>query len=125
MFHYYSGNFSAAVESGAAKETKPEVAVDETEKVQKSESNCEDGADNENEEEDESFLTGTTLFVKNLSFKTTDEALKKKFESHFRIRSASVSKKRGKIDLVHVFFLSDFYFAIYFDAGASSLSYRA
>lgn len=46
-------------------------------------------------EEDDLLLPGTTLFVKNLSFITTDEGLKNKFESRFRIRSATVSKKRG------------------------------
>ncbi|VDO39245.1 unnamed protein product [Onchocerca flexuosa] len=47
-------------------------------------------------EDDDLSLPGTTLFVKNLSFKTTDERLKNKFESRFRIRSATISKKRGK-----------------------------
>ncbi|EJD76605.1 RNA recognition domain-containing protein [Loa loa] len=50
------------------------------------------------EEEDDRLLPGTTLFVKNLSFKTTDEGLKNKFESRFRIRSATVSKKRDAVD---------------------------
>ncbi|CAG9540195.1 unnamed protein product, partial [Cercopithifilaria johnstoni] len=49
-------------------------------------------------EEDDALLPGTTLFVKNLSFKTTDEGLKNKFESRFRIRSATVSKKRDAAD---------------------------
>ncbi|VDM99298.1 unnamed protein product, partial [Onchocerca ochengi] len=49
-------------------------------------------------EDDDLLLPGTTLFVKNLSFKTTDERLKNKFESRFRIRSATVSKKRDAAD---------------------------
>lgn len=54
-------------------------------------------ADNSNDskEEDDRLFPGTTLFVKNLSFRTTDEGLKNKFESRFRIRSATISKKRG------------------------------
>ncbi|VDN02373.1 unnamed protein product, partial [Onchocerca ochengi] len=47
-------------------------------------------------EDDDLLLPGTTLFVKNLSFKTTDERLKNKFESRLRIRSVTVSKKRGE-----------------------------
>lgn len=46
--------------------------------------------------EDE-LLPGTTLFVKNLNFKTTDEALHSAFASQYRIRSAVVSKKKGII----------------------------
>uniref|UniRef100_A0A1I8EDD3 RRM domain-containing protein n=1 Tax=Wuchereria bancrofti TaxID=6293 RepID=A0A1I8EDD3_WUCBA len=53
-----------------------------------------DGDDNAKEKDDQ-LLPGTTLFVKNLSFKTTDEGLRNKFESRFRVRSATVSKKRG------------------------------
>lgn len=46
-------------------------------------------------EENDVLLPGTTLFVKNLSFRTTDEGLRNKFESRFRVRSATVSKKLG------------------------------
>ncbi|VDK79849.1 unnamed protein product [Litomosoides sigmodontis] len=49
-------------------------------------------------EEDGILLPGTTLFVKNLSFKTTDEGLKNKFESRFRVRSATVSRKLDTAD---------------------------
>ncbi|KAM3716826.1 putative RNA-binding protein [Dirofilaria immitis] len=55
---------------------------------------------NNDETKDDSglLLPGTTLFVKNLSFKTTEERLKNKFESRFRIRSANISKKRDTAD---------------------------
>uniref|UniRef100_A0AAF5PTQ1 RNA recognition domain-containing protein n=1 Tax=Wuchereria bancrofti TaxID=6293 RepID=A0AAF5PTQ1_WUCBA len=56
-----------------------------------------DGDDNAKEKDDQ-LLPGTTLFVKNLSFKTTDEGLRNKFESRFRVRSATVSKKRDATD---------------------------
>uniref|UniRef100_A0A915PXN7 RRM domain-containing protein n=1 Tax=Setaria digitata TaxID=48799 RepID=A0A915PXN7_9BILA len=52
----------------------------------------------ETEEQDDGLLPGTTLFVKNLNFNTTEEGLKNKFESHFRIRSATISKKRDTTD---------------------------
>ncbi|KAL3985712.1 RNA recognition motif family protein [Acanthocheilonema viteae] len=53
---------------------------------------------NDTKEENDILLPETTLFVKNLSFRTTDEGLKNKFESRFRIRSAIVSRKRDAAD---------------------------
>ncbi|VDN05656.1 unnamed protein product [Thelazia callipaeda] len=44
-------------------------------------------------EQENEILPGTTLFVKNLNFKTTDEELANKFKSRFPIRSATISKK--------------------------------
>ncbi|VIO98796.1 RNA recognition motif [Brugia malayi] len=60
--------------------------------------NRNDDSDDNAKEKDDQLLPGTTLFVKNLSFKTTDEGLRNKFESRFRIRSATISKKRDATD---------------------------
>ena len=55
-------------------------------------------------DDDEAELgPGTTVFVKNLNFNTTEEALKEKFSSKFKIRSATISKKRGRFSFSCLF----------------------
>ncbi|KAL6740593.1 hypothetical protein Aduo_013937 [Ancylostoma duodenale] len=49
-------------------------------------------------EEDETLEPGATVFVKNLSFETTDENLAKLFGKKYRIKSAQVSKKLNPAD---------------------------
>ncbi|XP_012519017.1 PREDICTED: probable RNA-binding protein 19 isoform X2 [Propithecus coquereli] len=52
--------------------------------------------DEEEEEEEEESLPGCTLFIKNLSFDTTEETLKKVFSKVGMVKSCSVSKKKNK-----------------------------
>ncbi|KAJ8942069.1 hypothetical protein NQ318_004094 [Aromia moschata] len=57
----------------------------------------EEKAEDNNEEEDEPE-PDTTLFVKNLNFKTSDEALRKHFEGCGKIHYANVATKKDKND---------------------------
>ncbi|EPB71492.1 hypothetical protein ANCCEY_09429 [Ancylostoma ceylanicum] len=52
----------------------------------------------EDAEEEETLEPGATVFVKNLSFETTDENLAKLFGKKYRIKSAQVSKKLNPAD---------------------------
>uniref|UniRef100_F1L1M3 RNA-binding protein 19 n=1 Tax=Ascaris suum TaxID=6253 RepID=F1L1M3_ASCSU len=70
-------------------ETKQEEIREQKEKLQE---------ENKSEDEEEGPSVGTTVFVKNLNFDTTDESLFKKFSSKFKVRSAIVSKKRDPSD---------------------------
>lgn len=58
-------------------------------------------ADNEMETDDEQdqleLNANTTVFVKNLNFDTTEESLRQKFASRFKVRSVTISKKRGNL----------------------------
>lgn len=78
-------------------ETKQEEIREQKEKLQE---------ENKSEDEEEGPSVGTTVFVKNLNFDTTDESLFKKFSSKFKVRSAIVSKKRGMFS--NISFLSLF-----------------
>ncbi|KHJ87889.1 hypothetical protein OESDEN_12326, partial [Oesophagostomum dentatum] len=49
-------------------------------------------------EDEEVLEPGSTVFVKNLSFETTDENLRKLFGKRYRIKSAQVSKKLNPAD---------------------------
>ncbi|XP_074038360.1 probable RNA-binding protein 19 [Leptinotarsa decemlineata] len=53
---------------------------------------------NEEEEDEEEPEPETTLFVKNLNFKTTDEGLRKHFEGCGKIHYANVAVKKDKND---------------------------
>ncbi|MFH4979342.1 hypothetical protein AB6A40_006051 [Gnathostoma spinigerum] len=44
--------------------------------------------------DEEEEQEGATIFVKNLNFQTTDEALQEVFENKYRVRRATVSRKR-------------------------------
>ncbi|XP_018562957.1 probable RNA-binding protein 19 [Anoplophora glabripennis] len=61
------------------------------------ESTVEQGVENE-EDEDEEPEPDTTLFVKNLNFKTTDEGLRKHFEPCGKINYANVATKKDPSD---------------------------
>lgn len=50
--------------------------------------------DDDDEEEEESGEPGSTLFVKNLNFDTTDESLKQKFEKCGKLKAAYIAKKK-------------------------------
>ncbi|RCN52420.1 putative bacteriochlorophyll 4-vinyl reductase [Ancylostoma caninum] len=65
-------------------------------KVEEEEENKPENA--EDAEEDEALEPGATVFVKNLSFETTDENLAKLFGKKYRIKSAQVSKKLNPAD---------------------------
>ncbi|VDM26851.1 unnamed protein product [Toxocara canis] len=65
--------------------------------AKKEEEEVEDG-DAVDDDDEQGPSAGKTVFVKNLNFDTSDEALFKKFSSKFKIRSAIVSRKRDPSD---------------------------
>uniref|UniRef100_A0A915ARL0 RRM domain-containing protein n=1 Tax=Parascaris univalens TaxID=6257 RepID=A0A915ARL0_PARUN len=80
-------------------ENQPELTPDdemvgERNREENREKNEKMQEEDKSEEEEESPSVGTTVFVKNLNFDTTDESLFKKFSSKYKVRSAIVSKKR-------------------------------
>lgn len=50
----------------------------------------------EEEEEEEESAPGSTLFIKNLNFDTTEEKLQETFSKCGKVKSCSISKKRDK-----------------------------
>ncbi|KJH46105.1 hypothetical protein DICVIV_07837 [Dictyocaulus viviparus] len=53
---------------------------------------------NLNNIEDDIIEPGSTVFIKNLSFETTDESLAKLFRKKYRLKSAQISKKLNPTD---------------------------
>ncbi|KAK6748587.1 hypothetical protein RB195_001295 [Necator americanus] len=94
-------------EKKAAKRTKEEegergekveiasTSMDNSDHVKEMENTLEDVEVND---PDEVLESGATVFVKNLSFVTTDENLSKLFGKKYRIKSAQVSKKLNPAD---------------------------
>ncbi|CAJ1068825.1 probable RNA-binding protein 19 [Xyrichtys novacula] len=68
---------------------KPEPATHEKKEVE--------GKENEEEEEEEEeSAPGSTLFIKNLNFSTTEETLQETFSKCGKVKSCSISKKKDK-----------------------------
>ncbi|CAN9513262.1 unnamed protein product [Ophioblennius macclurei] len=74
-----------------AEKPKPVVDQEETPKEEKKE----EEEDDEEEEEEES-APGSTLFVKNLNFSTTEEKLQETFSKCGKLKSCTISKKKDK-----------------------------
>uniref|UniRef100_A0A665X1U2 Probable RNA-binding protein 19 n=1 Tax=Echeneis naucrates TaxID=173247 RepID=A0A665X1U2_ECHNA len=72
---------SAKPEPGSPTKREVEVEVEEEE---------------EDEEEEEESAPGSTLFIKNLNFSTTEEKLQETFSKCGKIKSCSISKKKDK-----------------------------
>ncbi|XP_027972444.1 probable RNA-binding protein 19 isoform X1 [Eumetopias jubatus] len=79
-----------AEEDRAEEETLPDNETPGGEKP------TEGGAADSPEEEEEESLPGCTLFIKNLSFSTTEETLKGVFSKVGTVKSCSISKKKNK-----------------------------
>ncbi|XP_076587145.1 putative RNA-binding protein 19 [Chaetodon auriga] len=71
---------------------KPEPVLEKKEAV-KEEKKEEVEEEEEEEEEEES---GSTLFIKNLNFSTTEEQLQETFSKYGKVKSCSISKKKDK-----------------------------
>ncbi|XP_051278796.1 LOW QUALITY PROTEIN: probable RNA-binding protein 19 [Dicentrarchus labrax] len=71
------------------------VPVLEKEEAVKEEKKKEEEEDEEEEEEEES-APGSTLFIKNLNFSTTEEKLQETFSKCGKVTSCSISKKKDK-----------------------------
>uniref|UniRef100_A0A671YBV9 Probable RNA-binding protein 19 n=1 Tax=Sparus aurata TaxID=8175 RepID=A0A671YBV9_SPAAU len=56
----------------------------------------EEAEEEEDEEEEEESAPGSTLFIKNLNFDTTEEKLQETFSKCGKVKSCSISKKRDK-----------------------------
>ncbi|KAM6297827.1 putative RNA-binding protein 19 [Aegotheles albertisi] len=56
----------------------------------------EEGEEEEEEEEEEESIPGCTLFIKNLNFATTEDALKETFSKVGAVKSCTISKKKDK-----------------------------
>lgn len=66
------------------------------EPVHKEEAMKEDKKDEEEEEEQEESAPGSTLFIKNINFSTTEEKLQETFSKCGKITSCTISKKKDK-----------------------------
>ncbi|KAM9330805.1 putative RNA-binding protein 19 [Gastrophryne carolinensis] len=53
-------------------------------------------SESDEEEDDEEALPGCTLFIKNLNFSTTEDALREAFSKAGAVKSCSISKKKDK-----------------------------
>ncbi|CAH2096088.1 unnamed protein product [Euphydryas editha] len=69
-------------------ETSKEKKISETKTENNKQNNVEDNVEDEQPEND------TTLFVKNLNFKTTEDSLKEHFSSCGKIHSVTIAKKK-------------------------------
>ncbi|KAG5876064.1 hypothetical protein JTB14_004423 [Gonioctena quinquepunctata] len=90
-----------APENSLKESTQAEVQekTDHTDDVDENKEQSEEKtAQDEEECEEDEPEPDTTLFVKNLNFKTTDEALKKHFEGCGKIHYANVATKKDKND---------------------------
>ncbi|XP_016898595.1 putative RNA-binding protein 19 isoform X2 [Cynoglossus semilaevis] len=56
----------------------------------------EDKGEEKEEEEEEESAPGSTLFIKNLNFRTTEETLQETFAKCGKVKSCSISKKKDK-----------------------------
>ncbi|XP_073322755.1 probable RNA-binding protein 19 [Pagrus major] len=75
-----------------AAKPKPVLEKEVPEKEEKKE----EVEDEEEEEEEEESAPGSTLFIKNLNFGTTEEKLQETFSKCGKVMSCSISKKRDK-----------------------------
>uniref|UniRef100_A0A8D0DGR8 Probable RNA-binding protein 19 n=1 Tax=Sander lucioperca TaxID=283035 RepID=A0A8D0DGR8_SANLU len=75
---------------------KPEPEKDEAMKEEKKDEKEEE----EEEEEEEESAPGSTLFIKNLNFSTTEEKLQETFSKCGKITSCSISKKKDKTGMM-------------------------
>ncbi|XP_029960967.1 putative RNA-binding protein 19 [Salarias fasciatus] len=73
---------------------QPKPAVDQEEKPKK-EKKQEEEEEEEEEEEDEP-TPGSTLFIKNLNFSTTEDKLQETFSKCGKLKSCTISKKKDK-----------------------------
>nr|XP_020505544.1 probable RNA-binding protein 19 [Labrus bergylta] len=73
---------------------KPEPVLEKEEAV-KEETKGKD-EEEEDEEEEEESAPGSTLFIKNLNFSTTEEKLQETFSKCGKVNSCSISKKKDK-----------------------------
>ncbi|XP_045891930.1 probable RNA-binding protein 19 [Micropterus dolomieu] len=73
---------------------KPESVLEKVEPV-KEEKKEEEEEEDEEEEEEES-APGSTLFIKNLNFSTTEEKLQETFSKCGKVKSCSISRKKDK-----------------------------
>ncbi|KAJ8972871.1 hypothetical protein NQ317_013613 [Molorchus minor] len=78
--------------------TKIKPKPDIKENIEEEQKEIQDDTKEEENEDDEDPEADTTLFVKNLNFKTTDDALRKHFESCGKIHYANVATKKDKND---------------------------
>ncbi|XP_068166711.1 probable RNA-binding protein 19 [Antennarius striatus] len=76
---------------------KPETVLEKTdaENEEKKET-IEKQEEEEEEEEEEESSPGSTLFIKNLNFSTTEEKLQETFSKCGKVKSCSISKKKDK-----------------------------
>uniref|UniRef100_A0A3Q3M7Z1 Probable RNA-binding protein 19 n=1 Tax=Mastacembelus armatus TaxID=205130 RepID=A0A3Q3M7Z1_9TELE len=70
---------------------KPEPVLDKADALKEKEEDEE-----EEEEEEEESAPGSTLFIKNLNFSTTEETLQETFSKCGKVKSCTISKKKDK-----------------------------
>ncbi|XP_031164585.2 probable RNA-binding protein 19 isoform X3 [Sander lucioperca] len=68
--------------------------------LEKDEAMKEEKKDEKEEEEEEESAPGSTLFIKNLNFSTTEEKLQETFSKCGKITSCSISKKKDKTGMM-------------------------
>ncbi|XP_028314133.1 putative RNA-binding protein 19 isoform X1 [Gouania willdenowi] len=83
------GVFSAA---------KPSPAADKEEMVkeEKRKDEVEEKDDDDDDEEEEEEAQGSTLFIKNLNFSTTEDKLQETFSKCGKVKTCTISKKKDK-----------------------------
>ncbi|XP_054466778.1 probable RNA-binding protein 19 [Anoplopoma fimbria] len=74
---------------------KPETEV-QKEDAKKEEKKGQEEEEEDEEEEEEESAPGSTLFIKNLNFSTTEEKLQETFSKCGKITSCTISKKKDK-----------------------------
>ncbi|XP_038560090.1 probable RNA-binding protein 19 [Micropterus salmoides] len=72
---------------------KPESVLEKVEPVKEEKKEEEE---EEDEEEEEESAPGSTLFIKNLNFSTTEEKLQETFSKCGKVKSCSISRKKDK-----------------------------
>ncbi|KAK2837318.1 hypothetical protein Q5P01_014530 [Channa striata] len=73
---------------------KPEP--DKEDKLKEKKEKEEDEEEEEEEDEEEESAPGSTLFIKNLNFSTTEEELQETFSKCGKVKSCTISKKKDK-----------------------------
>ncbi|TMS03993.1 putative RNA-binding protein 19 [Larimichthys crocea] len=73
---------------------RPEPVLEKKEAVK--EDKKEEVEEEEEEEEEEESAPGSTLFIKNINFSTTEEKLQETFSKCGKVKSCSISKKKDK-----------------------------
>lgn len=92
-----NNTFQKSNEESEKEKKDSTIKVENNDDMEVKEESKEDKKINKTEQDEEEDIIpepNTTLFVKNLSFETTDESLKKHFSSCGKIASAQVSKKK-------------------------------